>query len=101
MTSGETDNSLPLAEIISKLSVVISRLDGNLSDVPTLMSVEDDVRALVSSFGQAPITQTKDPELANAISTLITQHDQAVANLDLRLATMVEFGAYLKANLQA
>lgn len=44
MTSGETENSLPLVEVLSKLSAAISRLDGNLSDVTTLMSVEDDIR---------------------------------------------------------
>jgi hypothetical protein len=101
MTSGETEDSLPLAETLSKLSAVISRLDGNFSDVATLMSVEDDIRVLLSSVGHGPITQTKDPELAEAISRLISQHEQAIANLDLRLATMVEFGAYLRSNLQA
>jgi len=101
MTSGETENPSPLTEILSKLAAVISRLDGNFSDVTTLMSVEDDIRAFLSTVGQRPITPAQDPELAQAISRLISQHEQVIAILDLRLATMVEFGAYLKANLQA
>ena len=47
MTSGETENSLPLVEVLSKLYAAISRLDDNLSDVATLMSVEDDIRLLL------------------------------------------------------
>ena len=101
MTSGETENSLPLVEVLSKLSAAISRLDGNLSDVATLMSVEDDIRLLFSSVTQAPSSQTIDPEIAQAITQLISQHKKAIADLDLRLATMVEFGAYLKAKLEA
>lgn len=101
MTSGETENSLPLVEVLSKLSDAISRLDGNLSDVATLMSVEDDIRLLFSSVTQAPSSQTIDPEIAQAITQLISQHEKAIVDLDLRLTTMVEFGAYLKAKLEA
>ena len=101
MTSGETENSLPLVEVLSKLSAAISRLDGNLSDVTTLMSVEDDIRLLLSSVVPASSSQAIDPEIAKAITQLISQHDKAIADLDLRLTAMVEFGAYLKAKLEA